>query len=58
MVNVAGSRLIEKLGPAAPPETIRLLVEAIAADETIPEKRRADVCSGVRSLCRAPKIQP
>jgi hypothetical protein len=50
--------LIEKLGPAAPPETIRLLVEAIAADETIPEKRRADVCSGVRSLCRAPKIQP
>jgi integrase len=58
MVNVASSRSTEKPRPVASPKTIKFLVETIAADEDIPEKRRADVCSGVRSLCRALGLQP
>jgi len=32
--------------------TVASVLEAIAADPSIPKKRRADICSGARSLCR------
>ncbi len=57
MSNTTLSRLMETTSPTAAPLTIRGLVEAIAADAAIPEKRRADMCSGVRSLCRALGLQ-
>ena len=38
--------------------TILALLEAIAQDEAIAPKRRADICSGVRSLCRSLHLQP
>ncbi len=34
-------------------DTIGQLIEAIARDETMPARKRADICSGVRSLLRA-----
>lgn len=38
--------------------TLAELIALIAADSTIEQKRRADLCSGVRSLCRALSLQP
>lgn len=38
--------------------TIAQLIARVEADASLPEKKRADICSGVRSLCRALKLQP
>lgn len=38
--------------------TVDFVLSLIAADETIPLKKRHDICSGVRSLCRAIGLPP
>jgi len=38
--------------------TLAELIERIASDTSIPPKRRNELCSGVRSLCRAMCVQP
>jgi len=38
--------------------TIEFVLSLIAADEAIPVKRRRDICSGVRSLCRVIGLPP
>ena len=37
--------------------TLNVLLSLIAADEDIPQKKRRDLCSGIRSLCRALNLQ-
>lgn len=57
MDQIASSRLLQT-NQADPPElTISALLDAIRHDEAIPSKKRADICSGVRSLCRALHLQ-
>jgi hypothetical protein len=55
MIKIARSK--EMPPPVAPPASLQALVAMIAADADIPEKRRADMGSGVRSLCRALGLQ-
>lgn len=38
--------------------TMAELIDQIAADSAIPHKRRNDLCSGMRSICRALGLQP
>ncbi len=57
MEQVVYSRFKEYTDPARRQVTLAMLLAEIAADETLPGKRRADMCSGVRSLCRALNLQ-
>jgi integrase len=59
MVEHDGSRsdAVEMIEEVARVATIRDVVEAIAADESLPLRKRQDLCSGVRSLCRALGLQ-
>ena len=38
--------------------TLLEIIDLIAADSSIPQRRRNDMCSGVRSLCRVLGLQP
>lgn len=38
--------------------SLQELIELIAVDDKIPQKRRNELCSGVRTLCRALDLQP
>lgn len=57
MEHVAHSRSPEHDVPTLAEPTIAAMLSLIAADETLPKKRRADICSGVRTLCRALHLQ-
>lgn len=43
---------------ASAPETIDTLLARIRANESIPAKRRADICSAVQTLCKVLGFQP
>lgn len=57
MDQIASSRLVQSVQADLPALTISALLDAIRHDEAIPSKKRADICSGVRSLCRALHLQ-
>jgi integrase len=43
--------------PSTRVDTMAALIDVIAGDENLPERRRQELCSGVRSLCRVLGLQ-
>ncbi len=58
MVTIPSSRSNKNIAAPTDLETLAALLAVIETDDGLPAKRRADICSGVRSLCRAMNLQP